>query len=257
MPDLHRLSRKQREIREREQRILEVASRLLGDGGYLGVTMERIAAAIEYSRGTVYQHFGCKEEVMLALTTHRLASAVELFRRASAFPGSTRERITAIGEAYDLFTRLYPVEFRNLPTLLSPSIWAKTTPQRQGEFLCQDGECMQVVTGVVDEAITAGDLDLPDGFSPADLVFGLWSAMFGALSLMQTAIPFAELGVAQPRLALHRNLQALLDGVGWRPPSAEFDAEPLIRRVREELFAAEWARVADTGAAPNEPKEAS
>ena len=61
------LSRKQREIQEREALILEVAREMLLERGYLGVTMDRIAQAIEYSKGTVYQHFSSKEDVLVAL----------------------------------------------------------------------------------------------------------------------------------------------------------------------------------------------
>ncbi len=60
------LSRKQREIRDRELLILDNAAELLYQEGYAGLSMERIAEAIEYSKGTVYQHFKCKEEVLCA-----------------------------------------------------------------------------------------------------------------------------------------------------------------------------------------------
>ena len=237
------ISRKQREIREREERILEVASQMLGEMGYLGITMDWIAEAIEYSKGTVYQHFRNKEELLLALLQRRKGTMVEMFQRAAAFPGSSRERITAVGEAYVLFTQLYPVEFSNLPTLLSPSICDKASPQHREELLSQDQECMGVVTAVVEEALANRDLMLPDGLTPVDLVFGLWSAMYGSLTLMRTAIPFAEIGIPDPHRTLTRNLQALLDGVGWQPTCDEFDCQQTITRVREEVFAPELARL--------------
>lgn len=237
------VSRKQREIQEREERILEVASRMLGEVGYLGVTMDRIAEAIEYSKGTVYQHFRNKEELLLSLMQRRQQVMVAMFQRAAAFDGTTRERITAVGEAYVLFTQLYPVEFSNLPTLLSPSICDKTSPTHREELLHQDRECMGVVTAVVAEAVECGDLSLPPELTPVDLVFGLWSAMYGALTLMRTAIPFTEVGISDPYRTLTRNLQAMLDGVGWRPTCAEFDCEGTIARVRETIFAPELAEL--------------
>lgn len=240
---MNTLSRKQREIQDREQQILEVASQMLGDVGYLGITMDRIAEAIEYSKGTVYQHFRNKEELLLALMQHRKQLLVEMFQRAAAFDGTTRERITAVGEAYVLFTRLHPVEFANLPTLLSPSICDKASSERREELLCQDQACIGVVTGVVIEAVERGDLTLPAEISPVDLVFGLWSAMYGALTLMRTTIPFTEIGIPDPYRTLTRNLQAMLDGVGWRPTCAEFDCQGTIARVREAIFAPELARL--------------
>lgn len=235
------VSRKQREVQEREDLILEVASRMLGESGYLGVTMDRIAEAIEYSKGTVYQHFGNKEELLLALMMRRKQELVRLFDRAAAFEGNTRARITAIGEAYTLFTRLYPVEFRHLPALLSPSICDKAPAACREQLLCQDQACIGVVTSVVIEAAKCGELNLPETITPVGLVFGLWSSLYGALTLLQTAIRFDEVGIADPYLALRRNLQAMLDGAGWRPYSHQFDDRQVIERIHRELFPDELA----------------
>ena len=67
------LTRKQREIAEREQLILGIAAEMLVERGYLGLTMDRIAAATEYSKGTIYQHFPNKEEIVAALATESAA----------------------------------------------------------------------------------------------------------------------------------------------------------------------------------------
>lgn len=243
---MNRPSRKQREIQEREERILEVASRMLGEAGYLGVTMERIAEAIEYSKGTVYQHFRNKEELLIALMMRRKDKLVSLFRRAAALDGNSRARMTAIGEAYTVFTRLYPVEFQHLPTLLSPSICDKATPDHCARLLGQDQECMGLVTAIVVDAVHRGELALPDGITPEGLVFGLWSTLYGSLTLMQTAIPFNDIGIPDPYLALRRNLQAMLDGVGWQPHSRAFDDQGVLEQIRHDIFAAEVAALNNT-----------
>ncbi|MEO1235180.1 MAG: helix-turn-helix domain-containing protein, partial [Planctomycetota bacterium] len=61
------LTRKQREIADRERLILDHARRMLLDGGVASLSMDRLAEAIEYSKGTVYQHFSSKEDVVAAL----------------------------------------------------------------------------------------------------------------------------------------------------------------------------------------------
>src|SRR5579859_1374332 len=102
------MTRKQREIRDREERILDVALGMLEGDGYLGLNMDRIAEALEYSKGTIYQHFSCKEEIVLSLANRALAKRCELFRRGAAFRGGTRERAHGIGMAAEIFLRLYP-----------------------------------------------------------------------------------------------------------------------------------------------------
>ena len=76
--------------------------------GYHGLSMDRIAEALEYSKGTIYQHFSCKEEILMALVNQTMERRLELFRRAAAFRGRSRERITAVGAACELFFQLYP-----------------------------------------------------------------------------------------------------------------------------------------------------
>src|SRR5690242_3515432 len=102
------LTRKQREIQGREQRILDVARSMIVDDGYHGLSMDRIAEALEYSKGTIYQHFSCKEEILMALVNQTMERRLNMFRRAAAFRGRSRERLTAIGLAAELFFQLYP-----------------------------------------------------------------------------------------------------------------------------------------------------
>ena len=123
---MEKLTRKERQRLEREQRILEVASQLLLERGYLGLTMDRIAREIEYSKGTIYQHFSCKEEIILALALQTMEKRKELFQRASSFRGRSRERLQAIGVAAELFVRLYSDHFKVEQIIRSDSIWRST-----------------------------------------------------------------------------------------------------------------------------------
>ena len=82
------LTRKQREVHDREGRILEVARSMIVDDGYHGLSMDRIAEVMEYSKGTIYQHFSCKEDILMALVNQTMERRLDLFRRAAAFRGS-------------------------------------------------------------------------------------------------------------------------------------------------------------------------
>ena len=121
------LSRKQREIKEREQLILDTARPMLVREGYHGLSMDRIAEALEYSKGTIYKHFSCKEEIIIALAIETLEKRTEMFERASAFRGLPRERMAATGLAAELFVRLYPDHFSVEQIIRSTSIWEKTS----------------------------------------------------------------------------------------------------------------------------------
>ena len=74
------LSPKKREILERENRILEVARPIVVREGYNGINMDRIAELVNYSKGTIYNHFSCKEEIIIALAIQSATKRTELFQ---------------------------------------------------------------------------------------------------------------------------------------------------------------------------------
>jgi len=176
--------RKQREFEAREAKILEVSKTMLAQHGYFGLNMDRIAAQMAYSKGTIYQHFKCKEEVLLALAVETVEKRTEMFNRAATFQGRPRARMAAIGTACEMFMRRFPEHFEVEKILGSASILEKTTEKRQTERINCEKNCMSLVSGIIRDAIAQGDLisDTPD--FPEQIVFGLWSMQFGGFSIM-------------------------------------------------------------------------
>ena len=79
------LARKQRELRERESLLLDAARRILVEGGYHGLTMARVAEALEYSKGTIYSHSSCKSDVgALVLPVSRFCTKSAVAQRVEA-----------------------------------------------------------------------------------------------------------------------------------------------------------------------------
>jgi len=237
------LTRKQREIREREDLILDVARDMLVERGYLGLTMDRIAKAIDYSKGTVYQHFASKEDLLVALAGQTARKRTDLFERAATFRGRTRERMMGVGLAYELFVGLYPTHFESEKVIHATSVRAKATAEHVALLSACEMKCTHVVSGIVRDAIAAGDLELPAGIAPMDLGFNLWSLTFGSYFLTSGDAPLGELGVTNPHAALTRGYHALLDGYGWRPLSTEWDYDATRAKLQEEVFSDECARL--------------
>ena len=205
--------------------------------------MDRIAEALEYSKGTIYQHFSCKEEILMALVNQTMERRLDLFRRAAAFRGRSRERMTAFGAAAELFFQLYPDHIHTEHTIRISSIREKTSEQRRLCLESCEARCSEVVRGVIRDAVAAGDLQLSDDFGVEDLAFGLWSLTFGGYSIAATSPSLTNLGIHEPLLAIRSNCIRLLDGVGWKPLSSELDLSPLVERIKREVFAAEFARI--------------
>ena len=232
------LTRKEREIQEREARILQLARGMLREVGYLGLSMDRIATEMEYSKGTIYQHFRNKEEIILALANEALEKRLEMFQAAAGWQGATcsRDRMAAIGAAAEEFVEHYPHHFAVEQIVRSASIWEKTSEERRQFMQDCDGRCMQTVGGIVDDAIASGDLQLPLGRSPQDVVFGLWSLNFGAYTIVTGSESLAENGIADPIAALRLSQNLMLDGYPWQPLSSERDFSATMDQVKCEVF---------------------
>src|SRR5688572_6437001 len=109
--------RQQRRFAERDRRIREAAQKLLLERGLHGFSMDDVADAIDYSKGTVYQHYTNKEDALVAACVDSCGEVAARFERAAALPGRPRERMMAIAQAYCAFVREKPVSFRVIPQL--------------------------------------------------------------------------------------------------------------------------------------------
>ena len=230
------LTPKKREILDRETRILEVAHPMVVREGYHGLNMDRIAEQVQYSKGTIYNHFSCKEEIIIALAIQNVAKRTELFQRAAQFKGCPRHRMMAIGEAAERFVRDYPDYFLFEKILQLASVREKTSEKRQAVIRGCEMQCMSVVAGVVRDAIAAEDLELPKGFSPEKLVFGLWSLTSGAFSIVFTSDSLGQMGLDDPFETVRDHTAALFDGFDWKPLSSEFDSKKILKKIRKEVF---------------------
>jgi len=236
------LTRKQREIRDREGLILEVARKMLLESGYLGVTMDRIAQQIEYSKGTVYQHFSSKEDVLVALAGQTANTRADLFTRAAAFRGNPRERMTAVGVADDLFVRLYPQHWQAEHIIRAASIQSKVARERLKELESTEARCFDAIAAVLHDAVVAGDIELADEELPLFISYGLWSLSFGSHFIAASNPNLGSKGFDDETKMLNRNYHALLDGYGWKPLSKDWDYDAVSERVQHEVFPEESRR---------------
>lgn len=239
------LTRKQQEILDREELILDVAAQLLKERGFHGLTMERIAAEIQYSKGTVYQHFSSKEDLLGVLAIRNTNCRRELFAKGSSLQGSTRERMTAIGVGFDLQMRLYPDRCNAESMYHRKAVQSKSSPETIALAKEADSVCDAIVGSLIEEAIAAGDLKVGDPSEVADLHYGLWALSWGVYQIMESVAPedLQERGFQDPRSSLRRNQERLLDGFGWGPLSHEYDYEATRERALQEVFAEEVALI--------------
>lgn len=232
-------TRKQREIEERDLKILEVARGILIRTGYLGLRMDQIAAEMEYSKGTIYQHYPNKEEIILALANQALSKRSDLFELAVTLRRRSRERLVAVAAAAEVFVERFPHFFQVEQIIRLNSVWEKTSEKRRSVMRSCETRCMSMISGVVRDAVACGDLTLPEGCCPEDMVFGLWSMNSGAFTIVSSSESLQDLGIADAMNALRRNQNLMVDGYGWRPLSTETDFDEVLLAVKSQLYSSD------------------
>lgn len=228
--------RKQRELLEREELILNTAQTMLHQHGYNHLTMERVAEAVEYSKGTIYNHFASKEDLVCSLCCRCISNLIDLFEHAYQYPGSTRDRFSAIGIAYSLYHQLHPMDSQNIQTIKNYAIREKVSAEKLAEMELLEQKITAIAQTIVQHAIDCGDLD--NKYQPylSTIVFGFWSMHYGALLLDQSDIPLHQLGFNPVVQMLWNNANIFLDGYQWQPLSTAADPGKLFEKISSMLF---------------------
>jgi len=233
------LSRKQRELLEREELILDAAQTMLHQHDYNYLTMDRIAETVEYSKGTIYNHFASKEDLVCSLCCRCVSNLIDVFERAYQYDGGTRERYSAIGIGYSLYHQLHPMDAHIIQTVKNNAVRGKVSEDKLTELETLEHKITKIAHKIVQEAIDCGDLDKKHQQDVSTIVFGCWSMHYGALLLDKSDIPLHDLGFSPVVKMLWKNSNIYLDGYQWQPLSTATDSKKLFDKISSTLFKGE------------------
>lgn len=211
------LTRKQREIASRTAEILRVARPILLREGFQALSMDRVAAQMEYAKGTIYNHFPNKEEIVLAMAVESMQLRRSLFERASRWQARSRIRMMAIGVACEYFTQNCREDFLVEQWIRNNSIWDKSSENRQNLIRQCELDCMSVVGGIVQDALRDRELLVPSAITPQEFVYGFWAINYGSQILSYSSPSLPTLGIHSPIQAVRMHCMTLLNGFGWHP----------------------------------------
>ena len=255
--------RRQRELAAREQRFLDCAQALIQRDGLLNLQMSRIAEECDYAVGTLYQHFGSKEDLLVALSTRNCLDRVGLFERAARWDGPTRERLLAIALADLMIVQEQPEHFRLMQYVFTEVIWQAASEGARQRSLLASAPLGELIEGIVAEAYRNGDLPASTGLAPQTLTIGPWTLCLGMHTLLHAEGVLEHHGAVDPYRLLIKHLQHLLNGYGWTPLSDVSDEAALdaqLERISQAVFGVPCPRFAAVANPPDprfNPKEAS
>ncbi len=230
------LSRKQREIKQREGQILARARSILVQEGYLALSMDRLAQEMEYAKGTLYNHFPHKEEIVAALAIESLEQRRHMFEVAATCCPQTRYRMLAVGCACDLYATECQPHFAIEQMLRMSVIWEKASEKRQSLIRNCEHRAMGIVAGIVRDAVAIGDLQLPDQMNAEEFVFGFWSLTYGSRGLISSSPSLTDVGVTDPVRSIRYHAWTLINGYDWKPLISYEESERAMNEFAERIM---------------------
>lgn len=156
------ISRREREKQAREEDILDAAERIFGSQGVDAASMDEIARAADFTRKTLYQHFGSKDELLCAVLLRGFRRILDCMRSGVGGSPNGFDRIKAIGNVYYAFYREHTDFFRLIN--YSSRMKAVGREEQKSEFDRIDRELFQAMAkaladGKADGSIR-GDVDV-------------------------------------------------------------------------------------------------
>ena len=210
--------RREREREERRTQILDAAQQVFFERGFEAATMDEVAEAAQLGKGTLYNYFRTKEELLGGVAARHMQRVVVKYERAGKEASHGRDQVRRMLLVY-------------AEHMTSPFNHFRMAVSRftQGPPPDPDGHAHQLMRknvmhlmGLYAQAIQRGQWDgsiRPD-VEPMRLCMQLWSCVNGALLLelqMSQGQPPPEIKAIAP--TVEDTVALLLDAIGR--PDAE------------------------------------
>lgn len=160
---------------DRRADLIEKAARLFGARGYDNTSMRDIGAAFGILHGSLYHHFGSKEELFIAVYAAGVSAFILEVQRAIAPLTDPWERLEAACVAH-----LEALLTRDSPAATVLAEWSSSYSDSMREALVRERDRYEKVFEQLTDAV-----DLPAGTRRRYFRLGLLGALNGALNWYQ------------------------------------------------------------------------
>jgi AcrR family transcriptional regulator len=218
---------------KRETFMLDQARKIADAEGLHALTLPRLAEETGYSKPTVYKYFPTKEDLIVAIAAQSAAIRASYYERAVTFQGTPREKLYGIN--FLNFGYLHP-HFREMIDFHINRLSRQVSSARQKELFENENRMVEIVAGIVRDAIQNGDLKLPKKMDEYQILFALSSTNFGGYIMRESDSPVMKKWFDRIRFRDGAFGEILLDGLGWKPLSTEWDYSETKKRFYREVF---------------------
>jgi AcrR family transcriptional regulator len=197
------------------QRIIDAAMDMVAQGGLDSLSMNKLAAAVDYTPGALYRYFGSKDALLsklVAMTLDDVRARLDSSEHRLADKASPLSRVFAIVHGYREFARREPHRFGLLVmTMADPRILLPEAEDAEPVALAIMATLQPLAAALADavesKSLSAGDV--------AERTLCVFSSLHGALLLQKHARRVPDL-IDVDRLAV-AGVCALLIGWGAKP----------------------------------------
>ncbi|MYW64265.1 TetR family transcriptional regulator [Streptomyces sp. SID8379] len=224
--------RKAYEVAERERRLLRTALDVIARDGLHQLTLGRLAQEAGYSKGTVYNHFTCREDLLVELATESARLQSRSFQAVADLPWNGVRALYGLAFATMRHAETGPALFESSVTALTDAVAGAARQERLERRFQADRQITRIVLSVVERTVREHEFAHPS--LPADVaVDALRSAVLGyaVTHLLSHRFQWGDPRARDNRPAV---TASLVHGLGWpRLGTAEL-AE--VQRAVEELI---------------------
>ena len=172
--------RRERERAEMVDRIMNVAREMFVHDGFEAVTLRKLAKAIEYSPGTIYQYFKDKQALVMEIIRQDSDDLRRHLLECNQMDDPI-ERVIEMARRYAAWGITHPNHYRLM--LVPPPAWAAQDIElREQERPPLEQEALFVLTQVVSAGIEAGRIKSKFN-DPALVASTLWAGIHGLIML--------------------------------------------------------------------------
>lgn len=234
----------QEEKDAREQEMLECAKQIIRTEGIASLTIDKLVKQLPYSKGTVYNHFSSKEDIMLSVCTNHMQKMGEILARGLTFNGTCREKALAVHVGSLLNSQANPDDFMIGVTVKTAGCTSKASESRQQQHQQIEMALLGPIFAHFRSAVKEGHCQIPQGMSIEQMTFSCWSADFGVQTLLMgdndVCTVRSQLNI---ETELFNSINLIHDGMCWLPLAKDFDWKDSVERIKKEVFSAEVEKI--------------
>mgnify|MGYP002277047376 CR=1 FL=1 len=226
---------KQQKIAMRELELIQLAHQLVDQQGYASLTMDKLVAVSVYSKGTIYNHFASKEDLLSALGCYSIDFILELMDKAMTFPGSSREKAIALNFAYQLYIQLEPALSMCVLSCKTTTVMEKASEKQLQKLQAKETQVLALIDQVFNDGLADGSLPRKGNAKQQVELYSFtsWALSFGATTLSRQSDATLAVSRLDQDYLLLNSINLLLDGMQWNPLSSEYDYQQSWHQIAE------------------------